>query len=176
MNYEPAVMILRSPTERGARLHELSKGGDHQSAPALVWPRLPGEPSGFTAASTSARPELLDRLSPHHYRRLVQPSSSLSSPGRLPSAGGPPRPPVVRPLLVDRVLVAAHDLAVADLTAPALDLLLVQHGLGHHVAGVVLELQPGPAPLGPPQVPGVLEEPLRVVLQDQRDPGELRCQ
>src|SRR5690606_5270505 len=65
-------------------------------------------------------------------------------------------------LLLEGLLVGLDDLAVADLAAPALHLFLVQQDVRHRVAAEVLELQPGPPALGAPEVPGPLEEPLRV--------------
>jgi hypothetical protein len=53
-------------------------------------------------------------------------------------------------LLLEGLLVDLDDLAVADLPAPALDVLLAQQHVNHGAAAEVLELQPGPAALCPP--------------------------
>src|SRR5690606_3239293 len=72
-----------------------------------------------------------------------------------------------------RLLRRPRDLTVVDLTPPALQLVGVQHGLGHHMALEVLQLQPDPPALGSPEVRGLLEEALRVVLQHHQDPGQV---
>src|SRR6476659_4159322 len=72
------------------------------------------------------------------------------------------------------VLVGLHDLAVLDPTAPALDLIGVQHGARHHVARELLEVRAHSPPLGPPDVSGLLEESLRVVLDHQHDASHRR--
>src|SRR5690606_20709510 len=72
-------------------------------------------------------------------------------------------------LLGDRVLVALHDLAIADLTAPA----VLRLALDGDEAGEVLQVEPGPAALGAPDVAGLLEEPRGVVLDDQQHPREV---
>src|SRR5690606_11839707 len=72
-----------------------------------------------------------------------------------------------------RLLRRPRDLTVVDLTSPALQLVVVQHGLGHHMALEVLQLQPDPPALGSPEVRGLLEEALRVVLQHHQDPGQV---
>src|SRR5690348_5989696 len=71
-------------------------------------------------------------------------------------------------------LVVLDDFAFVHLAAPALNLIGMQHRLGHHVPGDVLELQARPPSLRPPDVGRLLEEPLRVILQDHDDAGQLR--
>jgi N-terminal domain of reverse transcriptase len=68
---------------------------------------------------------------------------------------------------------ALGDFAVADLPAPALDLLLPQQNIRHRIAAEVLEIQSRPPTLRPPQVAGPLEEPLRPVLEHQQHPREV---
>src|SRR3954462_13598095 len=77
-------------------------------------------------------------------------------------------------LLLVRVFVGLDDLAVLDHATPALDLVGVQDGAGHHVAPEVTQLGAGAAALGAPDVAGLLEQALGVVLQDHQDPGEGR--
>ena len=66
------------------------------------------------------------------------------------------------------------DLAVADLAAPALDLVLFEQRARHHVALDVLEVEAEAAALRAPEVGGLLEEAVRVVLGDEDDPGHRR--
>ena len=75
-------------------------------------------------------------------------------------------------LAFDGVLVGDHDLAVADLSTPPLGLLLGESD----VPLEVLEVQPCTAALGAPEVARLLEEPGRVVLHDEHDPGQVRSQ
>ena len=56
-------------------------------------------------------------------------------------------------------------LSFVNLTLPAFDIVLVDQNLVGEIATEVLELQPGSAALGAPQVAGALEESLRVVLE-----------
>src|SRR4051794_10462505 len=69
-------------------------------------------------------------------------------------------------LLVLRLLLVgpAHDLAVPDLPAPAPGLLAAHH----HEATEVLEVEPGATAARAPDVAGLLEQPLGVVLDDQQ--------
>ena len=73
----------------------------------------------------------------------------------------------------DRILVTLHHFAVVDRAAPALDVVRVQQDLAHQVPPEVLQFQAGPPALRPPDVPGVLEHALRVVLEDHEDPGQV---
>ena len=77
-------------------------------------------------------------------------------------------------LLLEGFLVGLDDLAVADLAAPALELLAVDQRVHHDVTAEVLELQPGATPDRPPEIPRLLEEALRVVLHDQDDARQVR--
>ena len=63
-----------------------------------------------------------------------------------------------------------------DLALPAVDVVLVQERLRRHIAAEVLELEPRATSLSTPEVAGVLEEPLGVVLQHHEDPGQIRGQ
>ncbi len=75
--------------------------------------------------------------------------------------------------LLHDLVVAADDLAVVDLAAPALELVLLEDRAGHDVAPEVPQLRTCPAALRPPDVSGLLEEALRVVLQDHQDPRQV---
>src|SRR5690606_5532637 len=66
-----------------------------------------------------------------------------------------------------------HGTALVDRAPPALQLLGMEEGLGHHVSAEVLQLEPGPPALSAPEVPDVLEEALRVVLEHEDHPGEV---
>src|SRR6478752_8227157 len=76
-------------------------------------------------------------------------------------------------LALDRVLVGLHDLAVLDATAPALDGVRVEDGPGHHVTAEVAHLGPGAPALGLPDVAGLLEQALGVVLEHDQDAGQV---
>ena len=100
-------------------------------------------------------------------------SSCSSSPTRRRTR---PRPlGLLALLLLHDLVVVSDDLTVPDLPAPALDVVGVEDGAGHHVAAEVLHLQARPAVLRPPDVAGPLEEPLRVVLEVDQDPRQRRA-
>src|SRR4029078_5821330 len=61
-----------------------------------------------------------------------------------------------------------------DGAAPALDVLRIEDGAGHHVPPEVPELRTGASALGLQDVADLLEETLRVVLEDNQDPGQVR--
>src|SRR5690606_4334528 len=77
-------------------------------------------------------------------------------------------------LLLQGLLVGLDDLAVADLAAPALDLVLFEQRARHHVALDVLEVEAEAAALRAPEVGGLLAEAVRVVLGDEEAPGHRR--
>src|SRR5690625_2098631 len=74
------------------------------------------------------------------------------------------------------LLVALHDLAVFNDAAPSLHLFGLENGASHDVATEVPQLGTCPAALGPPQIAGLLEEPLWVVLENHQDPSQARSE
>jgi hypothetical protein len=56
-------------------------------------------------------------------------------------------------------------LPVVNLARPALDFVLAQQDFARQITTEELEFQPNASALSAPQVPGALEEALRVVLQ-----------
>src|SRR5699024_541956 len=69
-------------------------------------------------------------------------------------------------LVLGDLLGGAYDLFVADLPAPALGLVGLEDRAGLHMTGEVAQVRTGASALGSPDVAGLLEETLRVVLED----------
>ena len=140
--------------------------------------------SSSPSASSSPRPRTRPRALPRPRRLLLpRPRTRPRTRPRAPRHPRLPRRTRLRALparvlglalfLLHDLVVAADDLAVVDLAAPALELVLLEDRAGHDVAPEVPQLRACPAALRPPDVSGLLEEALRVVLQDHQDPRQV---
>jgi hypothetical protein len=65
-------------------------------------------------------------------------------------------------------------LAIVNFPGPALDFVLMQQDVAGYVTTEVLELQSHPSALSAPEVAGALEEPLRVILEINEHPRQVR--